>query len=299
MDSIPGVVDARRVSGERATRSAPPDLLIEVPHGATRTADFAALAGRLSSPLPPSLADFFHVNTDAGAPELADAVAQRFVALEPGRTALVLRCRIPRTFVDCNRRLDATPEEFRAGKVTPGLMPWITTAEDRTLLGALHQAWVAASRAASASLDPGGAVLMLHSYAPRTVDVEVDLAIVANLRRAYQPEVLPTFPLRPEIDLIARGTDGVSHAPAEVAAALREGFAALGIPVADSATYPLHPSTLAWDQVVRRPGRALCLEVRRDLLADPFDPFVEMRIAPEKIARLAEPLAQALRRWWP
>jgi hypothetical protein len=55
---------------------------------------------------------------------------------------------------------------------------------------------------------------------------------------------------------------------------------------------------MAWDYVVQRPGRALCLEVRRDLLADPFEPFAQMRIGAEKVERLAEPLSSALQRWW-
>src|SRR5204863_5647908 len=87
LETIPGVVEALVVRGARAPAGAPPDLLIEVPHGATRTADFTALERLLASPLPPSLVDFFHVNTDAGAPELGEAVARRFVAAEPARAA--------------------------------------------------------------------------------------------------------------------------------------------------------------------------------------------------------------------
>jgi hypothetical protein len=68
--------------------------------------------------------------------------------------------------------------------------------------------------------------------------------------------------------------------------------------VAESETYPMHPSTLAWDHVQRRPGRALCVEVRRDLLADPIDPFAEMHIGDAKVTRLADPLARALLAWW-
>jgi len=68
--------------------------------------------------------------------------------------------------------------------------------------------------------------------------------------------------------------------------------------VADSATYPLHSSTMAWDHVMAHPGRTLCLEVRRDLLADPFEPFAQMKISEAKVERIAVPLATALRRWW-
>lgn len=296
--SIPGVVDATVLRGHAAAPDAAPSLLIEIPHGATRTIDFTALASRMTSPLPDGLVDFFHVNTDIGAPELALAIAERVIAAAPTRAVAVLRCRIPRTLIDCNRRLDASADDFKAGKVTPGLMPWITTADDRALLRELHQTYVAAVAAADAALAADGAVVLLHSYAPRTVDVEVDDQIVANLRAAYRPEIEPTWPLRPALDVIGRGVDGVEHAPAAVVAALRTALAALDLAVADSATYPLHPSTLAWDHVVRRPGRALCLEVRRDLLADPFDPFVEMHIGPALIARLADPIAAALARWW-
>jgi hypothetical protein len=296
--SIPGVLDAIVLRGERAAAGAAPDLLVEVPHGATRTDDFTSLERLLRSSLPPSLVDFFHVNTDAGAFELAEATARRFVASEPARTVAILRCRIPRTFIDCNRQVDASPEDFKAGKVTPGLMPWITAPEDRVLLRARYDAYVAAVRAASDTLAPDGAMLLLHTYAPRTVDVEVDLHIVESLHRAYLPNVEPGWPLRPEVDVIGRGPDGAALAPAGVVEALRRELAALDIAVADSATYPLHPSTMAWEHVARRPGRALCVEVRRDLLADPFDPFVEMRIGAEKVARLAGPLSAALRHWW-
>jgi len=296
--SVPEILDVSIARGVRARPDAPPDLVIEVPHGATATADFTALAARLTSPLPDGLVDFFHVNTDTGAPELAAAIAARFVAAEPTRVAAVLRCRIPRTFIDCNRRIDAPADDFKAGKVTPGLMPWITTPEDRATLRAAYDRYVDAVREAVAALASDGALLLLHSYAPRTVDVEVDLEIVASLRRAYQADVEPGWPLRPELDVIGRAVDGTNHAPTAVVDELRRALAEHGIALADSATYPLHPSTLAWDHVMTRPGRALCVEVRRDLLADPFDPFVEMRIGTAKVERLAEPFVRAVRRWW-
>jgi hypothetical protein len=297
LESIAGVVDVTVVRGRDASAAAP-SLLIEIPHGATRTRDYTDLAARLTSPLPADLVDFFHVNTDVGAPELAVAIAERVVEAAPGRAAAVLRCRIPRTLIDCNRRLDASPADFKAGKVTPGLMPWVTTEHDRALLRELHERYVAAVAAADAALTADGALLLLHSYAPRTVDVEVDDRIVASLHAAYAPAVEPTWPLRPELDIIGRTVDGVEHAPPAVVDALRVELAAIALAAADSATYPLHPSTLAWDHVARRPGRTLCLEVRRDLLADPFEPFAEMRISPAKVDRLAGPIAAAVARWW-
>jgi predicted N-formylglutamate amidohydrolase len=298
LGSIPGIVDATVVRGRGASGDAPPDLVIEVPHGATRTDDFTALAAQLTSPLPADLVDFFHVNTDAGAPELALAIARSLVDGDPARSVAVLRCRVPRTFIDCNRRMDASPDEFRAGKVTPGLMPWITSPEDRALLRSRYDGYVGAVRDAIAQLPQHGGLLMLHSYAPRTVDVEVDRDIVVSLRRAYLPDVEPTWPLRPEVDVIARTTDGTDLAPRAIVDALRDALAARSITVAESATYPLHPSTLAWHHMQQRPGRAVCIEVRRDLLADPFEPFAQMRISDAKIERLVPAFVTALRRWW-
>jgi len=298
LTSIPEVLDVLVMRGAQARPDAALDLLIEIPHGATTTWDFTTLAAKLTSPLPDGLADFFHVNTDAGAPELARAIATQFVADEPTRSVAILRCRIPRTFVDCNRRIDASPADFKAGKVTPGLPPWISTPEDRELVRAAYDRYVSAVREAITRLSRDGAMLLLHTYAPRTIDVEVDLQIVASLRHAYEPDREATWPLRPEVDVIGRELDGTDRAPAGVVLALRERLAERGIELAESATYPLHPSTLAWDHVMARPGRVLCVEVRRDLLADPFEPFVQMRIGAAKVNRLVTPFVRALRRWW-
>src|SRR5262245_18095152 len=125
LSSMSEVASVVLVRGERA--SAEIDLLIEIPHGATRTEDFVRLAARLTSRLPDGLIDFFYSNTDAGAPELGLAISRCLVADEPARSVAIVRCQIPRTLIDCNRNIDAAPEDFKAGKVTPGLMPWIVT----------------------------------------------------------------------------------------------------------------------------------------------------------------------------
>ena len=123
-------------------------------------------------------------------------------------------------------------------------------------------------------------------------------AIVPNLRAAYAPDRVGTWPLRPPLDVIGRTLDGVDHAPAAVVAALTAAAAALDLEVATGRTYPLHPSTQAYGHVLARPGRALCVEVRRDLLAEPFTPFAEMTIGAAQVARLAQPLAAAVAAWW-
>ncbi len=294
--SISEVCSVELVRGERA--GAKIDLLIEIPHGATRTEHFTRLAARLTSRLPEGLIDFFYANTDAGAPELGLAIARSLVSDEPVRSVAIVRCQIPRTLIDCNRNIDAAPEDFKAGKVTPGLMPWIATDDDRVLLRGLYDQYCAVVADAEQELAPDGALLLLHSYAPRSVDVEVGMDIVDKIHAAYRPEVEPTWPLRPQLDVIGTALDGTRHAPAAIVESLLTELAAIGLSLTESATYPLHPSTLAWSRVMAHPGRVLCLEVRRDLLADPFEPFAEMRIAPAKVDRLAGPLVRALRGWW-
>jgi hypothetical protein len=298
LTSLPGILDVAMIHGARARPDAALDLVIEIPHGATDTADFTAAAAELTSPLPEGLIEFFWVNTDAGAPELALAIAERLVADHPTRSIAVLRCRIPRTLIDCNRRTDASPADLAAGRVTAAVAPWITTTEDRARLVAHHRRYVTAVDAALAALAPHGALVMLHSYAPRTIDVEVDLQIVAALRRAYHPDRAASWPLRPEVDVIDRAADGTRHSPPRVIAALHRELSALGIAPGDSATYPLHPGTLAWDHAVAHPGRAIVLEIRRDLLTTRFIPLAEPAIDPAKVAHLAAPFARAFGAFW-
>jgi hypothetical protein len=50
--------------------------------------------------------------------------------------------------------------------------------------------------------------------------------------------------------------------------------------------------------VQAHPGRTACIEVRRDLLAAPFEPFAEMTIGRDKVDRLAPAFTSAVRRWW-
>jgi hypothetical protein len=296
--SIPGVCSVEVVRGAFADPTRAPDLAIELPHGATRTADYRALRARLQGEYAEDLVEFFHVNTDVGSPEVGLAVAEALVGAAPHRAVALLRSEIPRTFVDCNRVIDADPAEFRAGKVTPGVPPWVRHPEDLALLRALHGAYVGAATALVDTVCAGGGVaLFLHTYAPRSVDVEVDDAIVANLRAAYRPDKVGTWPLRPEVDIIGRTLAGELALDATVLADLSSGYAAIGVPVADGRTYPLHPSTWAFHHGGRWPGRSLCVELRRDLLADPWDPFAEMRISPAAAERMAGPLADAVERW--
>jgi len=165
------------------------------------------------------------------------------------------------------------------------------------LLRQRYDTYSALVRDTVAALHPDAGTVLLHTYSPYSVDVHVDDNIVASMHRAYQPDVVKTWPMRPELDVISRDTEGHDHAPTALVNALRTQIEAIDLTLGDSTTYPMHPSTMAWDHVMARPGLTLCLEVRRDLLADPFDPFVEMNIGAHKVARLATPIAAAMADW--
>nr|MBK7065815.1 hypothetical protein [Deltaproteobacteria bacterium] len=108
-------------------------------------------------------------------------------------------------------------------------MPWVTAPADRALLRARYEAYVGAVRSAVAATMPSGAMLMLHTYAPRDVDVQVDEHIVTSLRRAY-----PARGWSPRGRCARRSTGSAAtweaspHLPGAVADPLRSGMAAAG-----------------------------------------------------------------------
>lgn len=295
--SRPGVCEVEHVRGAACEPDAPPDVLFEVPHGATRTAHFTAQRSELRGAYRDDLIDFFHVNTDVGAPELARAVAERIVQHQPRRSAVVVRCLLPRTFVDCNRRIDrhAIPAGSAAGEPTPGMGPWVQDEHDRALLLARYDAYRdVATRAFATVCGSGGLGLCVHTYAPRSIDVAVDADIVQSLRAAYAADRIGTFPLRPAIDLITHDPDGRELASATLAERAEAEFTAAGFEVRRNGAYSLHPVTLAHEFAQRHAGATLCFEVRRDLLVPTFTPFAEMRPDPERVERAAAPLAVAV-----
>jgi hypothetical protein len=261
--SIPGVAHVELLRGAQA--DGPPDLLVEVAHGADRTAHFHALRERLRGPLPDGLVDFFHVNTDVGAWQLGREVALGAVARG----------------------------DLAHGGVTAAVAPYVCDPEDVALLVELHRAYVArVADAVDAICGAGGLALFPHTYAPRSVGIDrVDDEIVANLRRCWSDELAHTWPLRPEVDLLTRTPDGVDLAPPGAAATLADAYRALGLDAAVCGTYDLHPATQAAAHAERHPGRTLCLELRRDLLVERWTPFAEMEVDTGAVTRLAEPLA--------
>jgi hypothetical protein len=288
--AIEGVCEVEWAPG----RAAGPELLIEVPHGATRRADYEALRRRLVGALPPRLEQFFFVKTDIVALECTRHLAEALSA--EGLGVLVLRCVVPRTFIDCNRVVAGAPGAMIDG-LTPAVAGYIHDPADRALLERLHREYHArVERAYVRVCGAGGLALQLHSYAPRSVQVErVDADIVEALRAAYEPEVYAKWPLRPAIDLITAGPEGEVLAPAPLIAALRERYKRIAIDVQENATYSLHPATMGYHYARTYAGQVLCMEINRGLLADPFMAFEASPIGADKVQHIGAPLAAALR----
>lgn len=284
------------IHGADADPSAPPDLLCEVPHAAWRRAHYDAVRDRLVGELPADLHAFFHVNTDVGAEALALAVAQALVEADPTRSAVVLACRVPRTFVDCNRVVDADTTDLAAAGLTAGLPVYVRHPADQALLMDLHRRYVAEAERLHARVCGGGGVaLSPHSYAPRTVPIEqVTDRIVDDLRRVYDPAVAEGWPLRPEVDLISVDGEGRRVLSDALVAPSLAGYRALGLDVGEGRTYALHPATQAARFAALHPGRTLCLELRRDLLVQDWRPFEEMQVDAAAVDRLAGPLVAAV-----
>jgi hypothetical protein len=298
VQSVPGVCDVQCVPSDEASRESPPDLLIELPHGATRTTDFERVRRRLISELPDQLSAYFYVNTDVGSYECAREVARCLNDLEGVdrvvRKVLILRSLIPRTFIDCNRIL--APEAADAGEMTPAVPGYITASADRDLLQGLHVSYQAVARQAYDRVcGAGGMGLQIHTYAPRSVGIDrIDGNIVDVLREAYEPVTYQTWDKRPDVDIISETSDGTLLAPQGLVTSVKQAYARIGIEARENSTYRLHPETMGHHYSERFVGRVLCIEINRALLADPFSPFEEMHIGQAKVERMSAPIVEAL-----
>jgi hypothetical protein len=287
--SIPDVCELERIHPTADRGGAAPRLLIELPHGATRELDFERLRNRLHSDLPTDLREFFFVNTDVGCYETARVVAER-VARHRRCKVWILRSLLPRTLVDCNRLVGANP---RTTTMTPAIPEYVEHPADRRLLEQLHASYQEQAAAAYESVHrTGGLALQLHTYAPRSIRIDrIDGSIVKALRRAYEPAVYQQWERRPVVEIISEDVDGVSLASAAWVESVKGAYRTVGVEVAENRTYRLHGDTTGYVYAARFPGMVGCLEINREQLADPFVPFAEMRIAPEKAERMAGPIA--------
>ena len=312
--ALPGVYATELVTAPRARPGTAPGLLIEVPHGATRRRHFLATRQRLVGTFPDDLEQFFFVNTDIGSIECARWVAR--MVTDPGNIpelvlpkrpadrrgprgvdgVLILRGLVARTFIDLNRVIAGGSRSALEDNLTPGIPGYVTRPEDQRTLRQMHDDYqAAASDAYETVCGNGGMAVILHTYAPRSVELDaVDGGIVSALRHAYEPDVYETWARRPDVDLISETRSGERLAPEPLVRAACESYARSGIEVAENATYRLHESTTGYVRSASYRGRVLCLELNRARLAHSFTPFREMSISDRKARRMAAPLAAAL-----
>jgi hypothetical protein len=293
--SIPGVADVEAMRGARAAEGAPFDLLVEVPHGADERAHYDALAARLVSPLPERLHGFFHANTDIGAWAYGRFVAERVVEALPTASVLLVRCLLPRTFVDANREL-ATADDLAKGGLTGAMPPYVTDPADQALLHRLHREYVALiDEAYEAVCARGGLALSPHTYGPYVLPIaKIDDTIVAQLEALHAPGTRETLAVRPEIDLLADTKEGECLADPTLVTDVKRRLEASGYAVERSKTYQLLPGSQTFRLSRRYHGRVLCLEVRRDLLVRDYTALTAMAVDDAKVARLGAPLGEAI-----
>ncbi len=285
-------------SGPKPKHSNGAPVLIEVAHGATTTRQYARMLELLQGQYPQSLLDFFLVNTDQGAPELAQELGRQIVDANPGRTVIIAIAEVPRTFIDVNRIPGVTAEAAKAGGVTPGLMPWVTHPDDVALLTGLHREYHAVvGGLVDQVCGAGGMMLALHTYAPRSVSADIDITIGEQMRKAWSGDV-ERWPLRPPIDLIGRdegeGDDRPWMVDPSVLTRLRREFGILDLEVADAASYHLAGVTMARRYRDLYPEQVICLEVRRDLLTERWLPFAQMTPDSRQLRNIAGALRRAL-----
>ena len=314
----PDVCEIYELAGPDASADpdAPHDLLVELPHGATRLVHLEA-AKALTRAYPEARYDrFFLANTDQGSPEyglrfaamLTDpAGLDRLPGLSPAlavaardRVArlrvLVIRCLIPRTIADVNR-VWATELDFRSAGLTGVIAPFITDAAEVAAIKARFDAYQALTRAAYARIcgDPArpGRAFNLHTYAPISVSIVDGESIVDTLERAYDPANYPSYPRRPEVELITATPEGEVLADPELSAAVVRAYRAQGIDIHENDPFNLHPATSTAAMAAAYPGRVLCVEISRARLHRRFDPFIEMEVDPDKVEAMTAPLAIA------
>lgn len=292
--SVEGVCNTGIVAGVEADPSATPDLLIEVPHGATRLLHYESLRGLLKGTYDEDLTKFFYVNTDVGAPEAAVAVARGLLARQPELKIRILRSLVPRTFVDCNR-LPGSNGDGEAN-VTPHVPHYVSDPADVATVTAYHQSYVdQAERAYAEVCGNGGYGLILHTYAPRTVELgRIDGDVVERLAEAWLPKNRRKWRKRPDVDLITATADGDSLAPAELVEDVKRRYAAIQFEVGENATYQLHPQTLGMQWSAQHPGQILCVEFNRQRLVKKWTPLEPLEVMPKRVAKMAEPLILAM-----
>lgn len=268
-------------------------LFIELPHGATKSKDFQWYQERLQGEYPENLIDFFHVNTDVGSPELALEIARQ---LQGKYEVHILQSHIPRTFIDCNRVVGENIS-YQEGGVTPATPPYVIEDDDLKFLHQAYQSYQSYTKELYAKVcgNQKGLGLMLHTYAPRSVPIKsIGQDIVEQLHHFYDSEKILDCKLRPQIDVIHKTPDDEELSNIKWTEKVAEEFRKIELDVANGTSYPLHPVTMAYHYAKAYPYQTLCMEIRRDLVVETWEPFSEMKISQEKSERLAGCLARSL-----
>ena len=294
--SVENIVEVFEVAGRTSVSHQPPDLLIEIPHGATLRKHFEELQIHISSKVPSKLIEFFFVNTDVGTPELAKFTAEILSRIHRSYKILIVRSLIPRTFVDCNRVLGLSEEEAVSAGITVGLPVYITEEQDKEFLleryGRYQQEVEKAYQLVCGS---GGLALMLHSYAPKKVGiVAVKEDIVERLHEVYSPDQYETWPVRPQVDFIHQTPTGERLDHVELRKNMASHLETAGLCVAQGESYRLHPATTAYGWSKKYPSKTVCVEFRRDILMERFEPFSEMNVDVEQLGKIATAMAYGI-----
>ena len=308
--SIPDVCDVWTVCGPEADPGAPPTVLCELPHGATRRVDLAAAKALIRSYPEARYDRFFLANTDQGSPEygarfaamISDpeglgglgidaAAAARLRPRAARMKVLMIRCLIPRTIADVNRVWEPG-RDLSGANLTGVLAPFITEPAEVLAVRARYDEYQAVIRAAYEMVcGAGGWAFNLHTYAPISVSIVPGEPIVDTLERAYRPENYPSYPRRPEAQLITATPGGEYLGDRALAAAIAAEYARIGVKAVENEPFDLHPATTCAAACARYPGRVTVLELSRERLAEVFDPFTEMTISDAKVEAMAGPLA--------
>jgi hypothetical protein len=180
--------------------------------------------------------------------------------------------------------------------VTPQLPHYVTDPADIATLNAYHQNYVAqAERAYAEVCGNGGYGLILHTYAPRSVQLErIDGDVVEQLTEAWLPKNRRKWTKRPDIDVITAPPEGESLAPRGLVDGLREHYASIHVEVGENQTYRLHPQTLGlhWSKLYA--NRVLCIEFNRQTLVKKWTPLEPLEVTPRRITKMAGPLVAAM-----
>ena len=294
--SIENVVEIFEIAGKDSVLHQAPNLLIEIPHGATLKRHFEEIQTHLSSTLPSNLIDFFFVNTDVGTPELAKFTAEILSRLEHSYKILIVRSLIPRTFVDCNRILDLSEQEALAAGITVGLPVYVKEEKDKDFLLERYGCYQKeVEKAYDCVCGSGGLALMLHSYAPKKVGISaVKDDIVERLHEVYAPGKYEQWPIRPQVDFIHQTPSGEALEHAILRHNMTSHLEAAGLCVAQGDSYQLHPATTAYSWSKKYKSQTVCVEIRRDLLMEQFEPFAEMSVDVEQLGCIATAMAYGI-----